>query len=351
MKTRFNQPANWGAATRLAAAVVILNFGFLANIYAANDEPAHQTVYIGAGTSDREIQAALDNLPAVGGTVVLPAGEFVIHKPLILSRDHQALRGSGPETVLRLADNANCPVIIMGEPVNQPQKIVRNLRVSDLFIDGNRLNQQRELWQLSGEGSQIRNNGITIQSVSDCLVENIVSARNRSGGLVTTLDVKRLTVRHYESFDNEFDGLACYLTTDSTFTDLNLHHNPGAGISLDLAFNNNVISNAVLTANDLGIFMRYSRENKFLNISIRNSHHHGVFMAHAEHQTAHGWGPAPMTECVRNAFTNLVAMNCGGAAFRVNNDTCTNNIIIRPTFAGNLKGNISQTHPDLVMVQ
>ena len=93
------------------------------------------------------------------------------------------------------------------------------------------------------------------------------------------MDVRRLTVRDLTAFDNEFDGLACYQTTDCLFTELYLHDNPGAGISLDLAFNHNVISNAVLSANDLGIFMRESRENQFHNISIFGSHSYGVFMA------------------------------------------------------------------------
>jgi hypothetical protein len=74
-------------------------------------------------------------------------------------------------------------------------------------------------------------------------------------------------------------------------------------------------------------------------------------MAHSEMQTAHGWGPAPQTECAYNAFTNLIAMNCGGAAFRVNNTTCTNNIIIRARFAGNGKGGLSLAQPDLVTMQ
>ena len=168
---------------------------------------------------------------------------------------------------------------------------------------------------------------------------------------MTTLGVRRLAVNDFEAFDNEFDGLASYLTEDSVFTGLNLHDNPGAGISLDLAFNHNVISNAVLTANDLGIFMRASRENQFLNVSILNSRHHCVFMAHSEAQTANGWGPEPKTECVYNSFTNLIAMNCGGAAFRVNNTTCTNNIIIRAKFEGNGSGNLSLAQPNLVAVQ
>ncbi len=144
----------------------------------------------------------------------------------------------------------------MGEPVNHPKKIIRYLRVSDLYIDGNRAHQQRELWRLRGEGSEIRNNGIIVQGVSDSTVENLTAARCRSGGLVTTLGVRRLTVRGLDAFDNQFDGLACYDTTDSLFTDLFLHDNPCAGISLDLAFNHNTISHAILAGNDLGIFMR-----------------------------------------------------------------------------------------------
>ena len=126
-----------------------------------------------AGVTGAEIQQALDALPASGGEVVLPPGRFEVSQPIVLQRDHQTLRGSGAATVLHLADNANCPVIIMGEPVNHPQQTVRHLRVGGLFIDGNRCHQKRELWQLHGEGSEIRNNGITVQGVSDSTVENV----------------------------------------------------------------------------------------------------------------------------------------------------------------------------------
>jgi hypothetical protein len=283
--------------------------------------------------------------------VVLPRGTIEVRQPIVLRRDHQTLRGSGGATVLRLADDANCPVIILGEPVNSPHSTVKDLRVSDLFIDGNRSHQQRELWRLQGEGSGIRNNGITIQNVSDSTVEHVTCARCRSGGLITTLGVRRLTVRDLTAFDNEFDGLACYRTEDCLFTELDLHDNPGAGISLDLAFNHNIISDAVLTANDLGIFMRESCDNQFHNISIRNSRHYGVFMAHTEEQSEVGWQPVPQTECAHNAFTNLIASNCGGAAFRVNDPTCTNNVIVQPQFQDNLRGGLSLVQPDLVVVR
>jgi hypothetical protein len=303
------------------------------------------------GVTSVEIQRALDLLPERGGEVVLPPGKIEVRQPIVLRRDHQSLRGAGEATVLHLADGANCPVIILGAPVNNPHSTVKHLLVTRFSIDGNRRHQQHELWRLRGEGSEIRNNGITVQNVSDSVVEHVLSARCRSGGLVTTRNVRRLTVRDYTAFDNEFDGLACYQTEDSLFTGLRLYSNPGAGISLDLAFNHNVVSNAVLTANDLGIFMRASRDNRFYNISIRHSQHYGVFMAHAERPDGRGVQPVPLTECVHNSFTDLIASGCGSAAFRVNDTTCTNNVIIAAQFKDNGQGGLSLARPDLVTVR
>jgi hypothetical protein len=350
MKTSLKQIRGLKAAKNTLCVLLLV---FPAVCLAVSPTPATEAVKLTLppGATSAEIQQGLDLLPASGGEVVLPAGTIEVRQPIVLRRDHQTLRGSGEATVLRLADGANCPVIILGEPVNNPHSTVKDLRVSDLFIDGNRSHQQRELWRLQGEGSEIRNNGITVQKVSDSTVEHVTCARCRSGGLVTTLGVRRLTVRDLTAFDNEFDGLACYDTADCLFTELNLHNNPGAGISLDLAFNHNIISNAVLTANDLGIFMRESCDNQFHDIFIRNSRHYGVFMAHTEEQSEVGWQPVPQTECAHNAFTNLIASNCGNAAFRVNDPTCTNNVIVQPQFQDNLRGGLSLAQPDLVIVR
>jgi hypothetical protein len=351
MKMDFNQVRKWGAVLKDTALIWLLIFPAISLV--APQIPAAEPVVLmlPAGVTGAEIQQALDILPESGGEVVLPAGNFEVYQPIVLRRDHQTLRGSGVATVLHLADGANCPVIIMGEPVNNPQQTVKYLYVGNLFVDGNRYNQQRELWQLQGEGSEIRNNGIVVQGVSNSAVEHVTCVRSRSGGLVTTLGVRQLTVRDLTAFDNEFDGLACYDTADSLFTELYLHDNLSAGISLDLAFNHNVISNAVLTGNDLGVFMRESHDNQFYNISINNSRHYGVFMAHADEQIVNGWQPIPQSECARNSFTNLVASNCGSAAFWINNTSCTNNVVAGVQIGDNARGELLLSHPDWSVVQ
>ncbi|HEV2328058.1 MAG TPA: right-handed parallel beta-helix repeat-containing protein [Verrucomicrobiae bacterium] len=329
----------------------------------APSAPALKLLALPPGVTAAQIQQAL-NVLTNGGEVLLPPGRIKLNQPLILEHNYQSLCGaSNQTTILSLMNDANCPVIIMGEPVNRPIQPVRHLCVRNVFIDGNRAHQQRELWREKGEGSEIRNNGITVQNVSDSLIENVTATECRSGGLVTTLGVRRLTVRNFTSFNNEFDGLACYLTMDSVFEKLYLHDNPGAGISLDLAFDHNFITNAVLEGNDLGIFMRDSRNNRFSDITIRKNRDFGVFMAQAFESLDRGPQPEPDTECTDNSFIGLVDLKNGRAAFRVNDASCTNNVITDAQWGGSVRelgpdardhlpaGILSTVTPNLVTVK
>jgi hypothetical protein len=295
---------------------------------------------LSANSSGVEIQKALDALPP-HGEVVLSPGTYEISQPLLLRHDYETLRGSGPATILHLANGAGCPVVILGPPMTETKHPAAHLLLADLLIDGNRKNQKLEFWRSAGDGSQVNNNGVQIWNVTDAAVQHVVCCRCRSGGLVTA-SVRRLQVNHFDSYDNQFDGMACYQTEASHFDDLRLHDNLGAGISLDLAFNHNLITNAVLAGNDLGIFMRYSRDNSFQDLTISKSHHHGVFMAQSAAPTAKGWQLCPDTQCIGNSFKNLMVNDCGGNAFQVNDASCTNNAISGFHFLRNVLGGLSR---------
>jgi hypothetical protein len=117
-----------------------------------------------------------------------------------------------------------------------------------------------------------------------------------------------------------------------------------------LDFNHNLIDNAVLTGNDLGIFMRQSRNNEFAGVTIAHSHKDGVFMAQTAGMGTSGWELRPGTECVGNTFTKLSINDCGGNAFRVNDLSCTNNVIANSSFQANTKGGLIAIQPNLVSV-
>jgi hypothetical protein len=322
---------------------VLLPFFSLLNEPAAAPQGVQVTLVPGA--TGAQIQRALDNLPA-DGEVVLPAGQYEISRPLLLRHDREALRGSGPDTILRLADDANCPVVVIGPALDNPKVTCTRLRLSNLLIDGNRRNQKTEHWRTADDGSEINNNGVHIWNSTGVTVDHVICCRCRSGGVVTA-GVRRLRLNAYRAYDNQFDGLACYQTSESLFSALSLHDNVAAGISVDLDFHGNCISNAVLTANDLGIFMRDSRDNTFKGLTIAKCRHHGIFMAQATVPTAAGWQLAPNTQCTGNTFVNLVVRDCAGRAFQVNDASCSNNVISNATFLRNAQGGLYQpaSHP------
>jgi hypothetical protein len=298
-------------------------------------------ITVTADFTGEAIQHALDQLPDSGGEILLSPGTYDIRQPILLRRDNQALCGSGMATVLRLADKADCPVVVLGSPGTQPVKAVVHLWVSDLYIDGNRAGQSSERWKGS-KGVYITNNGIDVEDVWDTTVERVTCCHCRSGGLVTANGTRRLVVLDFGAFDNEFDGLACYGTEESLFSRLFLHDNMAAGISLDLAFTHNVISDAVLTGNEHGIFMRDTQANIFQGLVIRASRKHGVFMGEHGRQTPDGWKPLPGTECSDNSFMGIVISGSGGAGFYPTDDCCPQNQISGAQLFNNAAGAIRQ---------
>jgi len=337
---------------RIVIAVCVLLLSGLAPVLGVSMTPG-ATVELTPATApgDPQIQLALDQLPATGGTVLLDPGVYQIRHPLYLHRNGMSLRGSGDATVLHLADRADCPVLILGYMEHAPAQAIQDLHVSDLVIDGNRSHQLMEQWQDPRNTSGIENNGLMIQGVSNSTVERVVAAHCRSGGLVTANGTRNLTVSEFTAFDSQFDGLACYKTENSVFTKLNLHDNQCAGISLDLDFNHNLVSDSTITGNDLGIFMRDSFKNQFLNLSITQSRHDGVFIAQWVRSQPKGWAYIPETQCADNQFDGLKIQDCAGMAFCVHDATCVNNVVHDGIFSGNLHDQLVQMGAKLVHMQ
>ena len=296
-----------------------------------------------------DIQAAIDSLPAPGGQVVIEAGTYICPSSIVIDRDNVDLRGQGPATVLRLADHANLPLLVVGQTINVPAITRSNIRVSDLTLDGKRENQDYECYNDDCAVYPIRNNGISLRRVSDVLVERVTVTGARSGGLVAEHGCRRVTVRDLSAVDSNFDGLAGYLTEDSLFTGLYLHNNCAAGLSFDLDFSNNIISNVLILRDEdrrcettdppeldgtVGIFMRDSRDNAFHGIQIRNAGEHGVFLAEVPEQAD--------SAASGNTFSGMVISGSGGAGLRANDASVVDTLVVESQFVGNAGGCISE---------
>ena len=103
------------------------------------------------------IQDAVDSLPSGGGTVVVPAGTYVLSKKIRLPSGVE-LRGEGIDrTVLALADGANDHLISNRDLRRGNSGIV----IRDLGLRGNAANQSD--WSF----------GVRLVNVTDVLVENV----------------------------------------------------------------------------------------------------------------------------------------------------------------------------------
>jgi hypothetical protein len=197
----------------------------------------------------------------------------------VIDRIGVTLQGVGPATILRLADGANTPVLIIGDDSPEPAKVVSHVRVTDLYIDANREHQSVECDPDCG-ANPLRNNGITIRHAEDVTVDNVTVRGARSGGIVVELESRRIHVNQVSLIDNHFDGLAGYVTEDSLFTGLILSDNKAAGLSLDNGFDNNVLADIVITdSGSSGVFLRDGSYNIFSGLRIVNSAGNGVFLA------------------------------------------------------------------------
>ena len=293
------------------------------------------------------INKTLRQFPTQGGTLILGKSTFPIHDPIVLDRDDVELRGSGPDTILRLSDHSACPVIVIGSTLTPTPHLVTRVTLRRLTIDGNRHPEDPECWGGlcdTGGLTFIRNNALTIRGATHITVENLLTRNARSGGVVLEKHCRHISIDNLESTANHFDGLACYETEDSTFSRLHLHHNPAAGLSLDLNFHHNTFRSVDLHHNgSQGIFMRQSSHNQFIKFKIRDNANQGIFIAQADDD--------PTTAATHNTFSDITVTHNQGPGLRINDPSCTHNLIRNSYFKDNPAGNISQPTPNLLTLE
>ena len=62
------------------------------------------------------LQAAFDALPPTGGTVQLPAGEFVIDQPLFVRAGDASIEGAGTATHIKNVNEDGQPALVLEHP-------------------------------------------------------------------------------------------------------------------------------------------------------------------------------------------------------------------------------------------
>jgi parallel beta-helix repeat protein len=136
--------------------VVLTQFSAIPSVY-ASQRKWEKGNNIRNAADYPSIQDAIDSLPLIGGTVLIPAGTYIISTPIIV-QSHVTLIGEGFDTLLKLADEANTDVI---RNKHRLAWIDEDITVANMQIDGNKEKQ-------TGPAS-----GIYFSTVRNARLENL----------------------------------------------------------------------------------------------------------------------------------------------------------------------------------
>lgn len=200
---------------------------------AYNSLDSENADFICDGENDQDnINAAINNLPTIGGSIYLREGTYVVGDNIIISKSNVALVGAGASTVIKIegAKNADMSVI---KASGKDNLLIQNLR-----INGNAVNQT------SGTMRGIYLYGVKNSKIVDCWVENL---------------------REY--------GIYLQNSTNNTVIG-----NTVQGNSLDNSNNNTVIGNTCQGNGQHGIYLTASSNNTVTGNTIQGNDHHGIYL-------------------------------------------------------------------------
>ena len=289
-------------------------------------------------SSVADLIAALENLPAEGGRIIVCEGTYVLTASIDINRDNVIIEGEGPATFFTLADGVNGPCFVVGEPTPaQPTVTHHHIVLRNLRISGNRAGQTSEQSTVPGR-EHLRVNGITLRQVGDCTVEDVVVESARSGGIVLELTCNNILLRGITTSDNFFDRIAVDgSSTDSTITECTCRNNLAAGISFDIGPSSNRVVNSTLVDNGTtGVFIRDSRRNLFSDCFIARNGQDGVFIAD---------GDGPGAAATENTFSANYYVDNGRNGIWQAGPNSTDNVVDGGVFQGNAANAIEESFP------
>lgn len=225
-----------------------------------------QADYVCDGTADNvEIQAAITALSAVGGTVSLLAGNYVLSTSLIIINNNVIINGVGKATILSMTNGRNVAFIVAGNGVDTFYNIlIQNLKIDGAnqtaTSDGIRFDTNvKNSKIINCEITNINNIGIIIQyGCNGCTIKD-----NKVDGIVTAIDVYQCgntTVINNDCSSSGGRGIAIYpnettlVPSYKTIISGNMVHNCPMYYGIYLyGTNQAIVSNNICYENKQGI--------------------------------------------------------------------------------------------------
>lgn len=278
------------------------------------------------GASSQDIAQCVARVAIRGGTVNLPAGEFILSETLALPSGVE-LAGSGPQTVLSLDAGVDAPVLAIGSFENQPNanEIVSSVSVHSLSIFGNREEQNMESMD---DAAWVPVAGIVVRAAQDVSIRGVTISDTISSGVMVDAGSERVSIDSVEVYDSSFDGITVQDSSEVIISKSTLQDNGAAGISFDWGVEDSEVVDSVISANGYtwgggenpGIYMAMTTNTTVSDSQISENDGNGVVL------TNQGMANDPSKTCSsENAFAKNTINSNGQFAFSVTHSACSDN--------------------------
>jgi len=123
----------------------VVNLGVATRVVATSTSASKKAAnYVCDGVSDQEeINAAINDLPAEGGTVFLLEGTYVIDGSIVIQKNNVTLEGCGPNTIIKVVDNVPGSGDFYAIDCGLWAGRLLNTCIKNISFDGNRANNTR----------------------------------------------------------------------------------------------------------------------------------------------------------------------------------------------------------------
>jgi len=284
-------------------------------VVVSTDPNDHPDFLCDGVADDIEINLAIQRADsATAWTVLLKPGTYHVQHGISVT-SNVTLRGSGPNTVIRLDDNApsmltSAGIIRMKDPtLTGNAKRVQHVTLEDFVVDGNRDHQapgtDEKKFGFYAEGDFVTFRRLVARSCAgygfdphahqdsipstNVLIEDCEAFGNVADGFVID-NVKNSTFRRNYSHDNDRHGFNLVTTTSAiTLSDCRALRNGATGIVAQNGAHDVVIQSCELSDNALqGMFLRDADGCTVLGNTFRANRRSGLLLRLTDHATISG---------------------------------------------------------------
>lgn len=297
------------------------------------------------GTDDlAAIQAAIDDLPSTGGTIVFPPGTYAVSGTILMpgtarNKSRVTLIGSGPGTTIRrLANGPDGAMLEMGalDMGTSDQAII------GLQFDGNRLNQG------AGTSSQTC---VSLANTTRARMVDVVCHDSKFDG-VHVFGSTDATIHHCSFHTNDrhgiYQGNVDRSCTGLQVLDCNFSSNIGSGIKIGPTERTQVCDCTFSTNGDDGILVETisplsSRAVQISDCSIVDSTHNGIHVRDAFGGTAIsdiGILGNNISGCLDNGILLESVTGSSVNRFTISGNQCSGNGLSGINLTGNVRDGV-----------